>query len=89
MAGIIHFYPSGFDVCPLCGDVYGIVSEEHYARSVGDVCVIVSEEHAAQCPHCDDATQPDPDCACWDQTDSVWGFVGYDYAMDSLTSGEY
>ncbi len=66
----------------------GIV-DEYNAWAVGDVYGIVTEEHDAQCPYCEDAAQPDPDCACWDQTDSVWGFVGYDYAMDALTSGGY
>ncbi len=68
--------------------LYGIV-DEYNAWASGDVYGIVTEAHNAACPYCDDLSQPDNDCPCWDTEDSCWGFVGYEYAMDTLRNGDY
>jgi len=79
--------PRGYNVTAM--DALRAIVDEYNAWARGEVYGIITEEHNAGCPYCEDVSHPDPDCLCWDTVDSVWGMVGYDYARDTLTSGDY
>lgn len=61
------------------------VLDEYNAWATGDVYVLTLEQHNPKCPYCEDASQPDTDCPCWDAKDSIGDIIGSDYIDEAIT----